>query len=566
MKGNNFPDSYKQVITIFLLVTFFTWIGISGYFYEDNFYIYYVTSFLQDHDFNIINQVPFQHARIVTEKFSHPTHHSILQTPALLILSGFDWILGKIGNNAIAPFKLAGILLNMISLSVGFIFLRKTAELLNTTFRFSHFLFFLLSTALFYFSFFTLTVIEIFNFALSSFALYGTVLLYKKRDHEIDGFSLGTAAAMVLTSKMTYLPLFFAATYFAVTSTRKLFLRYLTGALLVFTIVILKDIASFGELSLIGRAMGEFTITYSLLDIYYTVKDGMFGVGGLFYTNPAYLLGFIGCLMLFHSAFSRNKNSLILFGSLSLWLLMGLFQTTFIVGPAMEDHYVGRIMLIALPLMLLGISTLSGLIRNTFAKILFYVLFPLWQLFTLAQFLFISKDGHYKYALQKYVSDLSSVFQFFEQILKTNFHNFIADGLKVFIFVFLSTALLYFLYGRRDKLTFQFNLYLRYSSLVLLIFTVMNCFTSKNHGEEYLMSQGMRQNVVIANDHSLYSFIYIVDILRTQYLNTNDPILKEMIRKKHSLYLERIKPHLEDAPYDFRQAIRDEDTEYGIFR
>src|SRR6476646_9273124 len=86
----------KIFAAIFLSVLFFTWISIGAYFYEDSIYLHYATSAVKDFDFNIINQIGPNFGHILTTNHSHPAHHTVIQTPLLVLLNAFDGLLNAV--------------------------------------------------------------------------------------------------------------------------------------------------------------------------------------------------------------------------------------------------------------------------------------------------------------------------------------------------------------------------------------------------------------------------------------------------------------------------------------
>ena len=85
-------ESYRQILKTYPKVFFAFFILLVAHilltegspFYETGSYISYVKSFLQDFDFNIVNQVPSPQNWLLTKTYHHPNQHPETQSPFIL--------------------------------------------------------------------------------------------------------------------------------------------------------------------------------------------------------------------------------------------------------------------------------------------------------------------------------------------------------------------------------------------------------------------------------------------------------------------------------------------------
>lgn len=564
--------SLKLIAGIFLSVLFFCWISVNAHFYEDTVYIHYVNSLLKDLDFNIINQVPVEFAKIITDNYSHPAHHSLIQTPILLLLGILDLTISSLtGSGAIQSFKLAGALLSILSLLTGYFFTRKAAAELSVRVCPYTFALFLFSTSLFYFSFFTTTCMEIFTFALSSYVLYSVVLFYVGKKNAVSLFALGTVSTMLITTKITFFPLMILSLYFLSRDFKgewkKISIFAVSSAIVLFY-TFMKDFTSFGEIVFISRAMSAFTTGHSYIDLFYTLTQGLFGKGGLFWVSPLYLPALISFFLMVKEVVMTSRAA-VFYGCLSLWLLMSFFQTTFIVGPMLEDHYVGRLPIMALPLMLLGLSWSMGKLSQKIRNIVYpslMITLTSWQVWTVSNFMAISGKGHYEYAIRKTTDSFSEPFQHMGKVLGYDTHLVNSDILRFLLFCSIATLIIYLLIRFHEQLHRYLRYYIIASSSFLLITAFVNASYSKKNGEKFILENGLQHSVTQGNHYSLYSFNYVVDMLRTEYYNSHDERLKEIIRKKHLEYLEFVRANVKNPSVELQIALEQKNLEYGYYQ
>jgi hypothetical protein len=558
---------------IFMAIVLLSWISINVDFYEDDIYRLFAYSFIHDLDFNIINQVSHQFAEIVTKTFSHPSHHSINQTPLLVLAYFFEKIIYLFsGNGSIRSFQMAGMFLNIFYLVAGTFFTKKSAELLGVKFRYRHMFFFIITTSLFYFSFLYIGTLEVFTFFLGAYALNGILNLRAKRSSHIHGFSLGVVLALLVTSKITFFPLVLAGTYYMVKEfsggKKKIIQRYLLGMGVVFAANILRDYASFGGIYFMSKTVSLFVTDYSWLNFRETMRYGVLGEGGLFYSNIPYLLSLVGLFFLVKKEKLKEKETLFLWACLLVWLFMSLFQTVFMVGQILDDHYLGRMPLVSLPVMLIGIAYLDSVIdykKIRFSKGFAVTGLVLWQIYTLLNFLVIENSGHYRYTQIKTVSNINDIYRYLIDFINQRDSLIASNYISFFLFTLGTTTFFYWIIKNSEKVLLHLKIVFHYIAIFLIIACVLHAFNSKRNGIKYLTDNKLMDKVTIGNDYSVYFFIYAVDTFRAQLYSTKNEELKKRIIEKHRNYLKHLGPMTLQTTPAFKKAIESRDINYGFF-
>lgn len=565
---SRYMSRWYNFIGINCLILVLIFFGTSAYFYEDSIYIHYTTSILKDFDFNIINQVSPDFTQVITEKYSYPSHHSVFQIPFILLSYIYESLLRIFPAFTVETFRLTGILMSFISLLMGFVFTREAAAELQVEMKFSHFFVFFFSSALFYFSFFTLTVIEIFLFPLCALALILILRTLRRETGKLDSFILGILAAILTSAKIFYLPFtfigFLSIILRKISKDKWLLINFFGGTVSIVTIVVLKDIASFGEVISISKSLAVLN-KFSWLDLYYTFKDGIFGVGGIFHTNPVYLIATIGLILLGHASRSKVKSLLLILSMLAV-MAISFFHAIMVIGPVLEDHYVGRMGLAGLPFMLIGFSYLINRLKNIVGKYLLAGLLIGFQIYNLANYLTISSQGHYAYAMRKTAENFREVTHYLSTSLAYTAGLFVENIVPIIMLHLLILLITWLIISKTERAIKTTKFYLLGSTLFLIIASLSNLALSQKNGEAFYVSEGLENKVTISNHGLVYSFIYITDGFRTQYYNTSDPELKKQILEKHSEYLKSLRPHLLKASPEFLKAVETQDVEFGFFK
>lgn len=562
----------KRFLWVWCLVLLVSYLSLHSYFYEDSIYINYAISAIQDLDYNLVNQLHHDFSKIVTSQYSPPTHHSVVQTPLLIITNFLSSLVSTFIPVKSIPFNLfSGVLVSFVCLISAYFFLRKAADNLGVKINKFHYGVFFITSSLGYFSFFVLTVMEIFTFMLSSYVLYSLALMLQKKFKGRGAFALGSAIGMLFITKITFLPLFILTIYFAVKAfdTIRAKAYFVFGIIIVIASAVLKDYATFGQIVLFSHAMNEYTTEYSWLNLMLTFKIGFFGVGGLFYSSPMFLIGFVGFIHFFKNNIGLSRERSLFVWMLLCWLGMSFFQTTFISGPMLEDHFVGRLTLMSLPLLIIGVAHLdkiSDFKNHQAVKFAIVIGCALLHIYALINYMAISSEGHYEYALRKNVNSLSELIEFFYIYNNILIDHFLIDGWHLFAFSFVVAFIIYYMLKFRSKLYDGFYLYLIPATFVILSLSALDIFNSKKNGYDFVVSNNLIEEITVAEHPSVYSFNYIVDILRSQLYSTENHEMREIIIKKHKNYLRSLAPHIDNASSSFKDAIKKEDIEYGYYQ
>lgn len=557
--------SYWSVV----LIIFF--IGQRSEFYEESVYLHYATSIVNDFDFNLINQHNSDLKNIITAQYALPTHHSVVQTPLILLTNAISWIINIVLPLKASPFYLfSGLLVSLICLVSGYVFVQRAAANLDLKIVKSHLVIYFFGSVLSYFSFFMLTVMEIFTFMLSSFVLCRLTYLLNTKSSNKSPFALGAAAGMLVVTKITFLPLFLATIYFSFRKVETVRSKqlYFLGAVTIFVSAILKDYATFGEIVVFSRVMNEFTVDYSLLNLGISLKTGLFGEGGLFYSNPLYLVGFIGCIHYLIKNIKQFNDHAVLFVLMLVWLGMSFFQTIFIAGPMLEDHYVGRLTLMSLPLLVVGIASLDKFIQfknHKCYKIIFLSACSILHLYSFVNFMVLYSRGHYEYAKNKTTETFFDLIDYGFIYSSRLIDQFLIDGGHLIIYSFIATLVVFFILKLRKSYFENFSYYLVPAAFLILVLTILNYKNSKENGYDYVVSSDLLRVVTIADHPAMYSFYFVVDILKSQLYNTKNSELREIILSKHRSYLKSILPHAKRATPELRKALMREDVDYGCY-
>jgi hypothetical protein len=543
---------------------------------EDSIYVSQAESMVHDLDYNILDQVDREFGWIITKTLKHPSQHSVIQTPSIILSSLPEIALSYFfKNHTLKKYVLTGIFLNIISLIIAFCYCRKLFALFNIGFSLLEYLFFIGSTVTLYYCYFSLTVIEIFTFPISSF------LLFSLYDIKINGnnndnntkffsFSLGCAAALLLISKMSYIPLFLLTvfTIFSKNLKRKsLFIfLFLVGVLFIVTPSLLNMYIQYGSIKLLNASLTQIVCDYSFFNVYHTFVHGYFGLGGFFYTTPIFFPIF---LMLakhfFYNIFKIRKDivfNLILFS----WLGMSYFQTVFIVGPIVDDHYVGRLTLTALPLLVFGYLLLIKQV-NTKRRTFLFVGTGLicWQLFTIFNFLNLYKTSQYAYASNKLSPSVTSFVKTIYQKISFCFSSFMSNPIYLLIYVLIISLIIYILLRQQLEIASFFPKAIVLISTILFLFSLFNFNYSDNNSDIFFQRSENHMDRVIVDDASLYFYNYAIDMLKSQYLNSKSKRMRSLIQKTRIRYFDSLKGKAIKTTPQFETALDNYNFNYGYF-
>jgi hypothetical protein len=556
--------------SIYILLLVVISFSLNSSFEEDEIYINHARSMAQDLDYNILNQVNSDFGWMLTKHYVHPSQHSVIQTPSLFFLEFINKSISKFFEKiSIREFIIPTILLNIFSLYFGLFFCRRTLNLIGKDITNPQFCFFVASSALFYYSFMSLSVIEVFCFPLSSYLMYTIFQITETSEKDFNPLVLGLASGILITSKVSYIFLFILSLYLMCSSNledkRKKVICFVSGVLLIVVPSFINEFVQYGQIAFINSALSVIMLDVSLYNFYNTLIFGYFGKGGMFYVNPVYLPIFFIIISYFLKEILYLRKNIIRNLLFLLWFGMGFFQTIFLPAFVVSDHYIGRLVLTCLPLIVVGFGLLvSKFKEKKYTIYLSSIVLVFWQIFTMFNFLSFYTKGHYDYATKKIVDSSSEFFETIFVLLNGSFNHFVNNWSYILLFTLVAAFFTYWL-KTKNKGDF-FNKYIVFISIGLGIFSLLNLANSKKNTEKFFSKPENRFQRVIANDPKLYLFIYVMDGLKTLYLNTEDPHMKKVIDTKRKNYFDSIKNMTIKSTPEFDKAIREYDYEFGYFK
>ncbi|MBY0470434.1 hypothetical protein K2X30_04635 [bacterium] len=368
-------------------------------FYEGGIYLSYLKSIFADGDFNIINHVPAPMEWLVTPNFFHPAKHTEIQTPLLFLfglLEKFSKFL-TLTHHDWTSYPFAAGSLSLFSLFVGFRLTQKTAEEIGIKISQGQLLCFYFGTALFYFSFFAITVIDVSLFPALAYLAWNFFRVKKKK--AIDSpWMLGVACGILVLIRPTYwVPCGYMA--FLILRNKKN-LSFLVPVALLVGCEVLNQFLKYGKM--INSQMPILMLFhFSPVDLVVSFVKGYFFPGGMFFTNPPYFIGIIGMFWLGRDLFKKKILNGLDLSILGVWILgLTIFRTLPLIGYLVEDHLPGRMGLNVLVFLLLGFSYFISKMRLKKKQLLLWGWgLALWHLFWMISFVFIDSLNPYLYPL-----------------------------------------------------------------------------------------------------------------------------------------------------------------------
>jgi hypothetical protein len=559
---------FGSIFTCFFLILAFS---LNSDFEEHHIYKNYAKSMVLDLDYNILNQVDKGFGWLLTKNYVHPSQHSVIQTPSLLFLELINTKLSSLfPTNSVKEFVVSGILLNVFSLVFGFIFCRKTLKLLNLGITNLQCIFLVFSTAILYYSFFSLTVIEIFAFPLSSFVLYQIFQLTEGDREQFRPVIMGLASGLLLVSKVSYVFLFILSLYVIIFSDLKEkksnIIKYIIALMSILIPSICNDFVQYGEVVFLSSSFSSIMLDISVYNFINTLIYGYFGVGGLVYVNPIHLPAFFSFLIYFIREVFIQKKFVFRNLVLILWLGMGFFQTIFLPAFIVSDHYIGRLVLTCLPPIVLGFGIFISYFRNKkFLLSIIGIVLIIWQFFALFNFLTFYKKSHFAYASKKIANNIDEFVKTFLEHFSLSIDTLMDNYFYIVIVAIVSTFVVLAIRKCEDLDTF-FGKYVMIISIFLAVFSLLNFLNSKNNSLKYFSVNENRFDRVIGNHASIYIFIYVMDGLKTLSINNQDVRMKKIINRKRKNYYDSLKGKTLKSTPEFDKALRDYDFDFGYFK
>ena len=529
-----------RFFSIFLFVFICTALGIEAFFYEDEVYFLLMKSMIQDFDYNLINQVSEEEKWLVTRNYFFPSHHSEVQTPLVFIAYCVESLVRLIlPVSMIKDGVMSGHLMSFTSLGIGYIYSVKFLNSLNIKTQKCYFLMFLFGSSLFYFSFMTVTVIEIMSFSLTSFSLYLAFNLLKRSKRYF--WLLGVSSSILLLSKFYYLSLYILILYRIYKdrneySAEDVFF-FMLGNIMIFIPGLLNHYVKYGEYFFWAGVISDYILLFSWENFFITISDGYFGVGGLFYINPVLLPSVVGLLM-WSVLQIRERRKIVEIIIIMSWLVQGLFTPLFLAGSLVEDHYVGRTFYTILPIYLLGFCYFLNIVKSKIIKAVCCLAVIVWQAYHMLSYIRISREGHYSYTIKKLL-EFDVLLEFIKDLMIIVITNVSHDFAFYFLFLFIISIVLYNILYKYKEIYMSGFLVL--SLALLFIASILNFLFSKENSLAYFSNDKIRLgNISIGGTPSSYSFIYVLDILHTQEMATNNKNIKNEINRMRHRYYDKI--------------------------
>ncbi len=560
----------KQFFSIFSIFIFIFFLGISAQFEEDGIYINYAKSIVTDGDYNVLNQVDENFNWLITSKLKHPSQHSVIQTPIIVLLTSFTKMVSLVFPSTIDVYKISAIILNIFSLGLGFYFCRRAFRYLNLKLRALDFVLFIATTSTLYFTFFGLSTIEIFVFPISSCLLLNILRIDNEAKIDTNLFTLGIIAAFLVVSKITYLPLFLMTIYALIKNRNKLKKRdgifFIVGVLLVTIPNVINEIVQYGKVVFLNSEFSKTICVYSITNLITTLKQGYFGLGGYFYTNLLFLPSIIFLFAFVIKNISKNSELKAISIFLGCRLGFGVFQTAFIAGPIVEDHYVGRLSLTALPMLLLGFCIFREKLKLKKIIVLISALaLLLWQQFTLFNFLFYYKTTHYGYALSKVAPTLKDFLSVFIGEYGDRLELFFLNLVYIVFISIVISLLIFWMKLNKSNIEKIYKRVIFGNAIILIMFSILNFNYSDQNTEFYFKNKLQLKDRVIVDTPSMLIFPFVIDILKSQYLNAKTDEVKSMIRARRDRYFNSLEGKYISAPESFKEAIKNKNYNYKYF-
>ncbi|WP_290735586.1 hypothetical protein [Halobacteriovorax sp. JY17] len=554
ISGGGFFKLYPLFLAIFYVITI-TSFGDS--FFEDGLYIAKANSIIKDSDYNVINQVDKTFSWLVTKEYFHPTQHTEVQTPALVGLRYLETFLFK--NKFEEEFLLASITLSLFCLYYGFYFCIQILKGFHEEHFLKPFLIFFTSTVFMFFSICYLSVSEIFSFPMTAYLLF-IVLLKKEVSSFKDSLCFSICCGVLLISKSIYFFPFIMGAYYIFIRNKSFQAKvvFVLTTLLMGGTYYINMYDQFGGIELLGGSASTF-IDFSFRNFFSTFFFGGFSIGGLFTSNPAYLPSLVFVLIFIFRLFQRKYDKFILITLLG-WLGAGFTQTVFIVGNVVNDQFSGRLVLTVLPLLLIGFFYFYKAIKNKWIKVFVSVSFIVLHLFSLSNYVAVTRINHYQYATQKIVKSYAE----FEKIIDTVLFNMkIANYNFSFIVVWSFVIFLLFNFFKK-RLFFFFQVY---TGILLLVFCGLSYSNSGENTKKYFESnKDLKESVVIGNSGEVYFYNYINDSLEFRMRAAQDEELRQDIINRRKIYYDIIKKNLLKSNPEFDDVLDNYIFYYGYYK
>ena len=369
----------------------------------------YMSSILQDFDFNIINQVHDGMNWLVTKSYYHPDFRSEIQTPILLIFTCFEkLIIGLMSSldHQLRPNVMATFTLNFGLIGATYILMKDYCRKMDLVFYPKIFFLLTLGSAYFYYSSLISGVMDIFAIPVFIFSLIQYEDIKKvEKGAFFQSFLLGFSLGIISLTGLLYWPL---ALYLLADSCwffwEKKMRRQMTWLLLSFLMILscelINQFMKYGGL-ISPQLTLRFFFDLSPLHLLEKLLTGYFAKGGVFFVNPLFLLSLLGLVFFVRSYIltgkMRKSHALVK----GLWIILVFCHTLPMMGINAEGELPGRIYLSTFPFLFMGLSYLAERKPKFILNNIFLELMIIWNFINV--FSFISIDLYDRHAYSSMV-------------------------------------------------------------------------------------------------------------------------------------------------------------------
>lgn len=547
---------------IFAYLLIWLAMSVSYPFYENGVYVYYARSIIYDGDLNIFNQVSQQMQWLATSKMYHPDFHAIGLTPVLTIGYFLAWLVSGLESSRDWMFYVVTACLNFITAYFTFVSLRRLAKSYN--FESTHWsvLAAIISPAFLIFALTKSTVLDVMLIPLLTESI---IALRSFKQNDRFKLDIPLYWFLMLSLKSSSYHLILMAIFLWILEKRSFKSIGLWSMFIVchigFIPELVFDYYRYGEMILPRGALVHL-FNWDLAHISKKIITGYFFPGGMFFTNPNYLLGmfvFIVAIIKSSAPFSSLKVATILI--LAALLCFNIFQFLPLPGRSLEVHIPGRIALPLMPFFVIGFAVLDKSLsfRMKFSILTLQIL---WSVYLWAGY--VSQDvidshswiTHSVKDFDQYFADLKSYIK-----LATSNSNLTMVKLETLIF---SSALCSFLVNISKKMSIPKTLkYISVVSLIGLVFVLtMDRFNYRDNLKS-MTDKGEFHNVIIGHGREIYFFDYFTDSILEVSKTISDKE-KEQMPGRVEKYFSLVENQVIKSNDEFDKILKSRNVNFGF--
>lgn len=530
-------------------------------YYENGNYVKYLSSILEDSDFNIINQEQGESAWLVTQSGFHPSFHTEAITPIFGVAHiAENILLGFVPNSDFLRGKLGFILLNFVSLFGFFFFSIRSLRLLEikvTTF--DVFLFYF-SSVVFYFSTFFMTVIDIISLPLISYVIYFYLQMRMKKSVATwgDWFVLGITFAFLSHIKffnLILLVLFFEGPFKSLKFTKSAALVLLPIFAFHFLSALNRLVKFENLLSPIG-SVTHYILASEFTEVLANLRDIFFSFHSLYFINLAYSLGILGLLRLGSCGRFNRKEHLTVLAILLCYMLwpMALY------GGFSEDHFPGRIFSNMAPFIFIGymyfFSRLSGIVKWPIQ-----IIIVLLHLYFTASFILIDKQDSYAYPRKFYLSldELTQGFEIWRIFLESN-RSQVWQSLIVCVFASIVASFMVLSLLRKKQ-----SFWLGLASILFVSYIGMTAsnLSSYRRNVETMRVNNFYQGKSIASGPEAFTVDYMLDIFN--FFKRNSSREQSELNSRIGIFFQKLKQQIKTEDEGVLNKLNSDDLSLSFW-